>query len=382
MKSLTLIFALMLAAAPFGKIALAQRHKLSTVNAETPEGQLLQQIGQESDEARKLTLMEQFTSQYPKHEAIGWVWGQMQTAYVKANQMDKALDIGAKLIALDAEDLDAAHQNLKASEAKKDPDLILKWAGQTSAIALKTAQSPQPKEEDEVENWKRRVDFARQLNTYTEYSLYAAALQTTDPRKRIELAGALEQRNAKSEYMSKMLPLRFTSYQQLGDNDKTLAFAEKTLATDQGNADMLAFTADQYFQKKREPEKVIAYSAKIVELMETQPKPEGVTEAEWAKKKQGLTGLAHFMTGGTHFNQNKFAPADKSLRAALPLVEGNVQLKAATLFFLALANHKLNNLPDAIKFSQQCAAIKGPFQAKALENVKVMRQQSPASKKK
>ena len=44
---------------------------------------------------------------------------------------------------------------------------------------------------DAVEDWKRRVDFAKQLDTYTEYSLYAASLQTTDPNKRVQLGEAL-----------------------------------------------------------------------------------------------------------------------------------------------------------------------------------------------
>src|SRR5215469_16004055 len=134
--------------------ALAQRHKLGTVNAETPEGQLLQQIGQTEDEGKKLQLMEQFAAQSPKHEAIGWVYEQMQTAYLKAGQPDKALETGDKLMAMDAEDLDAAHQNLKAAEAKKDPDLIRKWSNQTSVIARKVVESPQPKEADEVDAWK------------------------------------------------------------------------------------------------------------------------------------------------------------------------------------------------------------------------------------
>src|SRR4051812_27830540 len=73
---------------PLGGTALAQRHQIGTVNAETPEGALLQQICQAADESQKLGLMEQFASQYPKHEAIGWVREQMQTAYLKAGQPD------------------------------------------------------------------------------------------------------------------------------------------------------------------------------------------------------------------------------------------------------------------------------------------------------
>jgi tetratricopeptide (TPR) repeat protein len=361
--------------------ALAQRHKLGTVNAETPEGQLLQQIGQAPGEAKKLELMEQFSAQSPKHEAIGWVYEQMQVAYVKAGQPDKALEVGDKLIAMDPDDLDAAHQNLKASEAKKDPDLVRKWSERTSQIARKLIASPQPADADEVENWKMRVDFAKQLDTYTEYALYATALQSADPRKRIELVDALSARNPKSQYMPQMAQIQFASYRQLNDNPKALAVAEKTLESDQSNEDMLAFVANQYVEKKRDPDKVVAYAAKIVALMDSKPKPDGASDDDWAKKKKGMSGLAHFLSGSTLYGQKKLAPADKELRAALPLVEGNDQLKAATLFYAGLANYDMKNIPDALKYLQQCSAIKSPFQAKAAENVKVMRQQGAGAKK-
>jgi hypothetical protein len=362
-------------------VAPAQRHKLGTVNAETPEGQLLQQIGQSEDEAKKLALMEKFAGQAPKHEAIGWVYEQMQTAYLKAGQPDKALEVGDKLIAMDADDLDAAHQNLKAAEAKKDPDLIRKWSNQTSQIAQKVIASPQPKDAEEVDAWKKSVDFAKQLDTYTEYSLFSGAMQTQDPRKRIDLADALTARNPKSRYLPALAEMRFNAYRQLGDNAKALAAAEKTIETDQSSEDMLIFVAYQYAEKKRDPDKVIAYSAKIVELMNTKPKPEGVSDDDWAKKKKTMSGLAHNMSGKILFEQKKLASADKEFRAALPLVEGNDQLKAETLFYAGLVNYQMKNLSDALKFNQQCAAIKSPFQAQAAKNASVMRQQGAGAKK-
>ncbi|HTM50968.1 MAG TPA: hypothetical protein VL285_19865 [Bryobacteraceae bacterium] len=383
MKLRIATFALILTAAA----AHAQRHQLGTVNAETPEGQLLQQIGQESDEAKKLALMEKFAAAAPKHEGIGWVYEQMQASYVKSGQPDKVIAAGEKLLSLDPDDLEAAHQNLKASEAKKDPDLIRKWSDQTSVLARKMAASPQPKEADEVETWKKRVDYAKQVDTYTEYSIYAATLQSTDPRKRLELIDALLTRNPKSQYAGQLTHLQFAVYRQLNDNAKALALAEKTLETDQTDEDMLAMVTNEYVEKKRDPEKVIAYSAKIVELMATKPKPQGVSDEDWDKKKKSLSGVAHYMSGSTYFNQKKYKEADKELRAALPLVEGSDQLKAATLFQLGLSNFNMKSLPDALRFNELCAAIKSQFQAKAAENARVLRSQgvstgAPAAQKK
>src|SRR5262249_23931883 len=95
-----LLFALLMTAG-----ALAQRHNVN-INTETPEGQALQAVGQESDDANKLAMLEKFTQDYAKSENLAWVYAQMQPLYTKANQPDKSIEIGDKLIALDPEDLE------------------------------------------------------------------------------------------------------------------------------------------------------------------------------------------------------------------------------------------------------------------------------------
>ncbi len=355
--------------------SFAQCHKIGEVNAEKPEGQLLQKIGQETDAAKKLPLLEQFASQYPQHEAIGWVYEQMQAAYLKTNNPDKALEVGEKLDAVPPECVETAHQTLKAAEANKDPDAIKKWSARTSELALKIVNSPEPKEKDAVEEWKRRVDYAKQVNTYTEYSLYAAVLQTTDPQKRIMLSEALQQRNPNSQYMPQVNPLLFLAYRQAGQNDKAVELAEKVVAKETSDEDMLLVLADSYLQKKKEPEKVHAYSEKIVELMNSKPKPEGVSEADWNNRKSLFLGLAHYMSGKLYFEQNNMAQSDKELREALPLVAGNTPVKAEALFYLGVANYKLEKIQDAVNYFKACSAVKSPFQAESNKNIARIRQQ-------
>jgi hypothetical protein len=49
--------------------AAAQEQKQHfTINVSTPEGQMLQSIGQESDDDKKLALAQDFLDKYPKHE--------------------------------------------------------------------------------------------------------------------------------------------------------------------------------------------------------------------------------------------------------------------------------------------------------------------------
>lgn len=354
--------------------AFAQQRP-GTVNTETPEGQLLHQASNEEDATKKAALLSDFAAKFPQHEAVPWVWSQIQQANLKAGQFDKALEAGEKLAAKDPNDLECAHNNLKAAEGKKDADAVKKWAGLTSQLAVKAAAVPKPSNEDDVEGWKARVDFARQLNTYTEYSLYAAAVQSQDPKKRVELAEALRERNPKSEYIARMNPIEFNAYRQSNDAAKALATAERTLATDQSDEDMLVFVANNYLEAKKEPDKVIAYSMKAVEVLNTKPKPEGVAEDVWNGRKSTLSGLAHFMVGSTYYSQKKLKDSEAALRLALPLVAANDQLKAATLFYLGLATNDQGKLSDSLAFNQQCAAIKSAFQAKAAANAKVLRSQ-------
>jgi len=221
MRTWVLVFACFLGAVS----GVAQRHEI-TINAETPEGQLLQQIGQEEDGAKKLALMEKFATAYPKHEGAAWVYEQMVSAGVKAGQFDKALEACDRLLAADPNDARGAHDCLKAAEAKKDPDAVKTWAARTSDVARKVAQAPKPASEDDVEEWKTSVDFAKQLDTYTEYSLYATTLQTEDPAKKIELAEALEQRNPRSQYLPQIQGQYLIALRQAGQLEKAAAVAE------------------------------------------------------------------------------------------------------------------------------------------------------------
>jgi tetratricopeptide (TPR) repeat protein len=368
MKSTILAVGLLVAAGP----VLAQRHK-PTINTETPEGRLLQTIGQEP-EAGKLPLLEQFATQYPKHEALAWVYALMIPAYAKANQPDKQLDVCGKLLALDPQAVEDAHECLKGAEAKKDPDAVKKWALLTSNTARKVAASPKPKDEDEVEDWKKRVDYAKQVDIYTDYSLYATVLQTPDPKKKIELGDALEQNSPQTQYLGQVRGAQFLAYQQLGDKENAVRVAEKALEKDPNNEDMLLAAAD-YYMNKKDAAKTLAYSNKLTELMGTKPAPQGVAPADWEKRKGLMLGVGYWMAGMTYSGQNKFPQADAALRLALPYVKGNDQFMPSTLFHLGLANYKSEKIVDALKFFEQCAAVKSPFQLQAQKNIRAIRAQ-------
>lgn len=356
----------------------AQRHKPAEINAGTPEGKLLEEIGSESDEAKKVALLEDFASKYPKHEGAAWVYEQMVAGYAKAGQYDKALDAGDKLMAADPADVEGAYACLQAAEAKKDAGLIAKWSAITSGAARKIAQTPKPADESEAGEWARRVDYAKQVDVRSEYSLYAAMLQTSDPKQKIQLGEALEQRNPQSQYLPQMTEQRFQAYVQTGDNGKAAALAEKSVESGQAGPEMLLVLANRAMGAKQ-PDKAIAYAGKAIEAAEAKPKPDGVADADWQSWKTQVTARGHWMAGMTHAGENRWPQADQELRAALPGLKGNRAMLAEALFYAGLANYKLaeagdtKRARDALRFNEQCAAIAGPLQARASTNVKAIR---------
>ena len=116
-----------------------------------------------------------------------------------------------------------------------------------------------------------------------------------------------------------------------------------------------------------------AYSAKIVEVMATKPKPEGVSDADWQNRKRSVTGVAHYMSGKLYYTQNNFGSTDKELRAALPAVDP--QLKPEVLFYLGMANYKMEKAQDAANFNRECAALKSPYAATCAKNLAAIRTQ-------
>jgi hypothetical protein len=76
---------------------------------------------------------------------------------------------------------------------------------------------------------------------------------------------------------------------------------------------------------------------------------------------------------------------DSNLRSALPMVSGQPALAGPTYFYLGVANYQLSKittdrtkLQEALKFTQQSAAISGPMQTQAQQYVTVMQNELKA----
>src|SRR5580658_2392249 len=101
-----------------------------------------------------------------------------------------------------ANDLDDNYAKLKDAQTNKDPDAVKKLALESSKLARVEAAAPQPADAAAVADWKQRVEFAKDVDRFAEYSLASTAISITDQDKMEDLVGALLDLSPKSQYLT------------------------------------------------------------------------------------------------------------------------------------------------------------------------------------
>jgi tetratricopeptide (TPR) repeat protein len=360
-----------------GEALGADRHK-PDVDAESQDGILLQRIQQEPTQPRKLALLEKFLAEYPKATSIAWIYEQLLLIYMDQSQWDRVIATAEALLAVDPNDLDCAHDALKAAEAENNPELIAKYAELGWDLAARTLQTPKPADPEDVPDWTKQMNFARDNLTYSEYALATLAAAQTDLQKRAELALALQQRNPRSQFMALAKPT-VIDLATLNPAE-ALRLAEQGLIDNPDNIDFLMTVADHDMSLEKDLPRVLSYALRILDLLQGKPQPADITPAEWQKKQAKFTGWANWLAGVVYGKQARYGLSDRHLRAALGYIREDSRLTAAAYFYLGYDNYALaGELSDrgraieAAKFSKLCADMDSPFRSLALKNLEALR---------
>ena len=342
--------------------AVAQQRQNFTINVGTPEGQILQNIGQEADEAKKVALMQEFLEKYPKHEGAGWVCVQLQAVYLGQKAYDKALDAGMKVLDSSDDAIDVGLNTIKAAEGKEDQDAVKKAAVKTAQIARKlTAKAAADADE------KAMQEHDKEVGNYAEYALYAATLKAKDPKAVADIGAALEEANPKSQYLWLATPGYLRA---LGP--KGCATASKLAAADSKNAEAMLVAADCGWRGSR-ADAVVSNGTRALEALNSRPKVEGGNEG-------GKIGMANFYIGIGNAMQMKYGPANKALRAALPSIKGDSAIYANALFNLGLANYSMGKaigdrgqMREGLKYFEESSGIASNVQQQASRNAMLIK---------
>ena len=258
-------------------------------------------------------------------------------------------------------DLDATFQSLKKAVEKKDADAVKKLAAETHEAA--TADTS---------------DHGKEVDLYSEYALYATAVQAP-PATTVDLLSTLEQQNPKSKYFDQGYTYYFQALIKTGATAKIPGIAEKALANVPDNTDVLKVLTETAMAKNQ-TDKALGLGKRLVAAAGKRKKPEGMPDAEFEKDRNTNLGYGNLIVGAVQTAKTQYFEANKSLRAALPLIQGNQGWLGTCLFQLGIVNYQLGKqllskaqIREGAKFSEQAAAIKGPNQDQAWKNAQVMK---------
>jgi hypothetical protein len=271
------------------------------------------------------------------------------------------------------DDLQTTYQSLKEAVARKEASEVKTLAVQACALARKIQTAPEPDSELAKLNWPQQVQFARDVEAYTEYALHATAA-TAPAAEAVELWGALEAQNPASPYLDTAYGPYLFALQQTRQEGRIPAIAEKAIAHFPNNEDLLLVLADLALARKQSA-RAGQFAERLISHMAAHARPEGVPAAEWDRKRSAMLGRAYWTAGIAHSEKNEFFRANEDLEKCLPLIAGNESMLAPAFFHLGLSNYWMGkqsmNRPLMLKgaqYSDRCAAIPGPFQQQAWKN--------------
>lgn len=272
------------------------------------------------------------------------------------------------------DELDNAHQSLKeAVQSKKDAADVKKLAVEAHALAHQLTSAIAP----DNEALKETLARGREVESYSEYALYATALQGPADVT-VDLLSTLEQMSPKSKYLDEGYSQYFIALHRTGAGSKIPALAEKAIANFPNNVDLLMVLADLALERKQY-DRAVSYGLRVVAASQ-RAKPEGMSAADWDRKRTTAMGRGHWTAGIASAVSGKYGVADKELRAALPLIKGNEEMTGNALFYLGLANYQIGKMTlkkalmlEGVKFSEQAAAMKCSMAQAAFKNARLIK---------
>jgi tetratricopeptide (TPR) repeat protein len=328
------------------------------IDLNTPEGRYLDRVQAEGDVPTKLVLLEFFPEVFPTSPAVEYTYGELQVRYHQAGKLDRALAVGTIVLNLNPNNLEAACLNWRIAADMKNPALTAEWVKKTGNVAERALKTPNPDMSQATRDCGVSAREANQAEAFNE------AVTAKNPADRVKLLEQFLKDHPGTKHADDIEVMVFLAYREQGDAAKALAAAEKIVAHNETREDAMLLVAESYFKAGKDQNAVVSLSKKAIDRLNKAEKPEGISDADWARNKTTELTQAYYMIGSVNFQAEKWEAADQAFRAALPNLT-DPRFRAEALNSLGWANYKLKNMQDALKFYVECTNIPGPYQLAA-----------------
>jgi len=172
----------------------------------------------------------------------------------------------------------------------------------------------------------------KEIKDPAEYNAYVNALQQKDPPAKISGLEAFLTTYPNSVMKEDALELLMGTYQAAGNQAKVIETANRLLAVNPNNVRALVLLAynERASQKWADAKQ---HAENGLQALPGMPKPEGASDADFAKQKTQMGGLLNSVAGFSALQLKDFPSAQKYLRAAVEADPANVE----NVYPLALA---------------------------------------------
>jgi tetratricopeptide (TPR) repeat protein len=188
------------------------------------------------------------------------------------------------------------------------------------------------------------------------------ALKPGDTEKLIQLGEQFVEKYPTSKYTEPVEALLSMAYYDKKDYPKMYAVSDKALLLNPDEVKVLVvvgwviphFYDPNDLDSERRMGKAEQYEKHALELLPTLPKPDGVTDADFAKSKAEAESQAHSGLGLIYFRRQQFAEAVPELQVAIKL---SAQPDPVDLFIMGASLQQLKRYGEAADTFQKCSLI-------------------------
>ena len=173
----------------------------------------------------------------------------------------------------------------------------------------------------------------KEIKNPAEYNAYVGAVQQQNPAAKISGLEAFLTQYPNSVMKDDALELLMASYQQTGNEAKMIETAQRLLQGNPNNVRalaLLAYTARTKAQAGQNPQQNLAdakqYGQKGLAALQTFSKPEGMSDADFQKLKDQMSGIFNGAVGIPSLQDKDYKTAQQSLQAAVQVSPNDFSL--------------------------------------------------------